>query len=210
MSSVRESNRFVWRDVLVAALLFGIVVTNGVVHVAAGRWYDAFWLCNWCVLSVAAALALRSSWLATVAWIWLLPGTAAWFVEVLAAVRFAASSYALHAVGLAGAFYALRRLGAQRGVVWGSLIALGAVLLGSRLLPDVANVNGVFGPRRGWTTLAATGSAYPLAVAALAVIAAWLGQASALFVARGARPVGSVTLWAALNALRIRAQDPAP
>lgn len=199
------------RDSLVGVTLLGVVGANGAAHVAAERWYDAFWLCNWCVLGVAVALLVRSARLATVAWIWLLPGTLAWSVEVLASVRFFATSYALHGLGLCGAVYALRRLGAVRGLMPVALGALACVVLGSRLLPEIANVNGVFGPRRGWASLAAVGSLYPLALAALALGAAWLGQVSALLVAGTERDDGATSRPSgAWSALRIRAADRAP
>lgn len=192
-------------------LLLSVVGANAVAHVAGGRWYDVFWLCNWCVLGVGVALLTGSARLATVAWIWLLPGTLAWSVEVLASVPFFATSYALHGLGALGAVYALRRVGAARGVGPLSLAVLACVLLGSRLLPEAANVNGVFGPRRGWPSLAALGSLYPLSLAALALGAAWLGQLSALFVAGGERDAGATSRPSgAWSALRIRAADRAP
>ena len=191
--------------------MVGVVLANASAHVSAGRWYDAFWLCNWCVLAVAIALFARSPRLATVSWIWLLPGTLAWSVEVLASVRFFATSYALHGLGLLGAAYALRRVGAVRGMVPAAFVALACVLVASRLLPEAANVNGVFGPRRGWVSLAATGSFYPLCLSLLALAAAWLGQASALSIARGEREAGATSrLSGTWRALRIRAADPAP
>lgn len=198
-------------DSLVGLALVGVVLANASVHASAGRWYDAFWLCNWCVLAVALALFTRSARLATVAWIWLLPGTLAWSVEVLASVRFFATSYALHGLGLMGAWYGLRRLGAVRGMLPAAFVALACVLAASRLLPEAANVNGVFGPRRGWVSLAATGSFYPLCLALLALAAAWLGQASALLVAGVERDAAATSrLSAALSALRSRAADRAP
>lgn len=198
------------RDSLVGLVLLGVVGANGAAHVAASRWYDTFWLCNWCVLGVAVALFTRSARLATVAWIWLLPGTLAWSVEVLSSVRFFASSYALHGLGLFGAVYALRRLGAARGVTPVAIAALACVVLGSRLLPEAANVNGVFGPRRGWVALAALGALYPLSLAALALGAAWLGQVSALLVAGGERERATSRPSGAWSALRIGAADRAP
>jgi hypothetical protein len=198
------------RDSLVGLVLLGVVGANGAAHVAASRWFDAFWLCNWCVLGVALSLFTRSARLATIAWIWLLPGTLAWSVEVLSSVRFFATSYALHGLGLLGAVYALRRLGAASGVMPLALLTLACVALGSRLLPEAANVNGVFGPRRGWVSLAAIGSLYPLSLAALALGAAWLGQVSALLVARGERDGATSRPSGAWSALRIRAADRAP
>jgi len=198
-------------DSSVGLALLGIVLANAAAHVSAARWYDAFWLCNWCVLGVSVALFVRSARLATVAWIWLLPGTLAWSVEVFASVRFFATSYALHGLGLFGAVYALRRVGAVGGLIPLALVALAGVLLGSRLLPESANVNGVFGPRRGWASLAVLGSLYPLALAALAFGAAWIGQVSALVVAGGERDEGATSRPSGMfGALRIRAADRAP
>ncbi len=127
------------------------LATNAAWHVKHGRWFDAFWLCNAAALLAGVALLLRQALLATVAFVWLVPGTLCWGIEAsLLGSTFGWPSYALHLAGAVGAVFAVWRLGAHRAGYLGALLLLALLLLLSRFLPEGANVNCAFGPREGW------------------------------------------------------------
>jgi len=139
-------------DWVVAIFSILAIVLHDAAHVAAGRYWDVFWVCNVSALFVGPSILLRSPVLAAVGLTWLVPGTIVWLLDVVVAgSNILPTSYAVHLGGTAAVVYATRRVGfAERG--W--LLALGvfgAATLVSRLfLPAQANVNAAHSVPRGW------------------------------------------------------------
>lgn len=152
-------------------------------HIGHGTWFDSFWLCNGATLFAGLGLLLRSALLGTAAFVWLVPGTAAWGLEALfLGSTFAVPSYLLHVGGVTAAAYGVRVHGAHRAGYLGALGLFAGLLVLSRSLPVEANVNCAFGPRASWKAWAALGLPHHLTVALLALAVAYaMNQLAALW-----------------------------
>jgi len=179
----RPLTRLDWAVAIFSIL--AIAVHDGA-HVAAGRYWDVFWICNVAALFVGPAILLRSPALAAVALTWLIPGTIVWLLDVVVAGSgILPTSYAVHLGGSAAVVYATRRVGySERG--W--LVALGVLgmaTLTSRLfLPAHANVNAAHFVPRGWGFLGDTRGGFAAVVSTIAVVICLLGRLLGRAIAR--------------------------
>ena len=145
-----------------AELTLGILAllalaTNLAWHIAHGRWFDCFWVCNAATLLAGLGLLFRSPLLSTAAFVWVVPGTLAWATEALVfGSDFSPPSYLLHISGFVAALYGVRSLGAHPAGYLGGLGLFGVLLLLCRALPAEANVNCAFAPRASWKAVWAT------------------------------------------------------
>jgi hypothetical protein len=173
-----------WAPQAVGGLAFLAAFANVVWHIEHGRWFECFWLCNVAAIAAALGLFFSSSLLSTVAFIWLVPGTIVWSIEVFVLrVEFAHTSYALHLVGVAAASFGVHRLGAHRSGFAGALGFLSGLLVLSRFLPEAANVNCAFSPRTGWSIFELLPIPYSLAVVVLGLTIAYATSKLALALA---------------------------
>ena len=173
-------------DWLVAAFaMFAILVHDGA-HIAAGRYWDIFWICNVAALLVGPAILLRSPDLSAVALTWLVPGTIVWLVDALVfGAHILPTSYAAHFGGTAAAVYATRRFGWSRHGWLFALGVLGLTVLVSRLfLPAAANVNAAHAVPKGWGFLGRSPAIFAMSGAALAVATCLAGRLLGRAVAR--------------------------
>ena len=145
------------------------IVLHDAAHVADGRWYDAFWVCNLAALLIGPAALARSALLATVALTWILPGTVLWLLTaVLADANLLPTSFGVHLGGCVVAAWAVWRSGCARSSVALALALPAFALLCSRLfLPPERNVNAAHAVPRGFTAL---GSDFPVFIASATAI----------------------------------------
>jgi hypothetical protein len=165
-------------DWAIASFSILAIVAHDAAHVAAGRYWDVFWVCNIAALFVGPAILLRSPLFAAVALTWLFPGTVVWLVDAfVAGSNILPTSYAVHLGGTAAAFYATRRAGfSDRGWV-AALAVLGAAVLVSFLfLPVATNVNGAHAVPRGWGFLGGSRSGFAAVASIIALLACLLGR----------------------------------
>jgi hypothetical protein len=173
-------------DWAVATFAMVAIAVHDAAHVAAGRYWDAFWICNVAALFVGPAILLRSPAMAAVALTWLVPGTVVWLLDVaLAGSNILPTSYAVHLGGTAAALYATRTVGfCEIGWVW-SLLVLAASTLASRLfLPKAANVNAAHAIPHGWTVLGSTRVAFVATAIAIVLATCLLGRILGRAIAR--------------------------
>jgi hypothetical protein len=181
-------------DVAVALFAFVAIALHDGSHLAAGRYWDVFWVCNVAALLVAPAIVFRSSLLAAASLTWLLPGTLVWLADtVFAGSHILWTSYAVHFGGTAAALYATRRNGVHpRGWV-AALVVLVAVVLVSRLfLPPHANVNAAHAVPRGWGFLGSTRVLFATTTILLIAVCCMLGRFVGKRVARTQRAPATV------------------
>jgi hypothetical protein len=174
-----------------AAAIFSIlaIVVHDAAHVAAGRYWDVFWVCNVSALFVGPAILLRSPLLAAVGLTWLVPGTIVWLLDVVVAgSNILPTSYAVHLGGTAAVVYATRRVGfAERGWLL-ALGVLGAATLISRLfLPAKANVNAAHSVPHGWGFLGGSLGAFAATAVTIALVTCLVGRILGRAIAGGAK-----------------------
>lgn len=160
-------------DLALGALMTLAALAHAGAHVAAGRWYDVFWICNLTALLIGPAVLLRSATLAAVGLTWMLPGTAAWLVDafVSSGSHILPTSYGVHLGGSLVAVYAVQRNGyAPQGWLAALALLVVAFLVSRLLLPAHANVNVSHAIRDGWTFFHGSYPAF-LAMAALLALA---------------------------------------
>jgi hypothetical protein len=157
--------------------ILAIVVHDGA-HVAAGRYWDVFWICNVAALFVGPAVLLRSPAFAAVALTWLVPGTIVWLSDVvLAGSNILPTSYAVHLGGSVAVVYATRRVGfSERGWLFALGVLIAAALTSRFLLPPHANVNAAHSVPRGWGFLGGTPGRFAFASFAIAVGTCLIGR----------------------------------
>ncbi len=171
-------------EVTFGASVLAMLAMNVGWHIAHGRWFDVFWLCNAAAFLAGLALLGRSALLATISFVWLVPGTLCWGVEAgVLGSAFGWPSYFLHLGGAMTATYAVWRLGAHRAGYIGALVLLALVLGISRVLPAGANVNCAFGPRAGWRVFQFLPFGYWFSVALFGALSSFLMNQVALYVA---------------------------
>lgn len=166
------------------------IALHDAAHVADGRWYDAFWVCNLAALLIGPAAIARSALLATVSLTWILPGTVLWLLTaVVADANLLPTSFGVHIGGCFVAAWAVWRSGCARRSVGLTLALPAFAVLCSRLfLPPERNVNAAHAVPRGFTAL---GSDFPVFIAssiALTLALCALGQLLCSGLARLPRP----------------------
>src|SRR5262249_3122020 len=81
-ASVRRTRPALTRtDCFVGGFALAAIVLHDAAHVAAGRWYDVFWVCNLAALLVGPGVLLRSALLSSVALTWIVPGSIVWLLD---------------------------------------------------------------------------------------------------------------------------------
>jgi hypothetical protein len=182
-------NERAWRhaDYFAGGYALGGIVLHDAAHFAAGRWYDAFWVCNVAALLVAPAVLSRSPMLATVALTWLLPGTLVWLTDVfVAGSTILPTSYNVHLGGALAAVYGVWRSGHAKKSWLLALAFLALTVIVSRLLlPAEHNVNAVHRVPPGWSFLGENRGRFVLVAIALSVALCAFGQGLARLLARG-------------------------
>ncbi len=170
--------RFRYLDFAVAGFAFFAILLHDAAHISAGRWYDAFWVCNVSALLIAPGIIARSPALCAVAFTWLLPGTAVWLVDsFVAGATILPTSWGVHVGGMLAALYGVWRSGFARRGWLAALGMLAVTLLVSRLfLPPRFNVNVVHAIPRGWHFLGGTYAGFTLAALGLVAVVCALGQ----------------------------------
>jgi hypothetical protein len=163
-----------------AVAIFSIVaiaVHDGA-HVAAGRYWDAFWICNVAALFIGPAILFRSPALAAVALTWLIPGTVVWLSDVvLAGSNILPTSYAVHLGGSAAVVYATRRVGfSDRGWLYALATLAAATLVSRFFLPAGANVNAAHAVPRGWGFLGGTRGGFAAVVSTIVLVTCVVGR----------------------------------
>lgn len=154
------------------------IVVHDAAHVAAGRYWDVFWVCNVSALFVGPAIVLRSPLLAAVGLTWLVPGTVVWLLDVvIAGSNILPTSYAVHLGGTAAAVYATRRFGfAERGWLLALGVLAGATLFSRLFLPVQANVNAAHAVPHGWQFLGGSRAGFVGAALTIALITCLVGR----------------------------------
>lgn len=177
-------------DYFAGGFALAAIVLHDAAHVADGRWYDAFWVCNLAALLIGPAAIGRSALLATVSLTWILPGTVVWLLTaVLADANLLPTSFGVHIGGCLVAGWAVWRSGCARSSLALTLaLPLFAVLCSRWFLPAERNVNAAHAVPRGFTAL---GSDFPVFIAssiAITLALCALGQLLCSRLARLARP----------------------
>lgn len=170
--------RFRYLDFAVAGFAFVAILLHDVAHISAGRWYDVFWVCNVSALLVAPAVIARSPLLSTLAFTWLMPGTAVWLLDsFVAGANILPTSWGVHVGGTLCALYGVWRSGYARRGWLAALGMLAVTLVVSRLLlPPGRNVNVVHAVPPGWHFLGGTYAGFVVSALALVALVCALGQ----------------------------------
>lgn len=165
-------------DLAVASFSILAIGAHDAAHIAAGRYWDVFWICNVAALFVGPAILLRSPELAAIALTWLFPGTVVWLVDALVAgSNILPTSYAVHLGGTAAAFYATRRAGfSERGWVAALGVLALAVLVARVFLPVGANVNAAYSVPRGWGFLGGGRSGFAVVASTIVFATCLIGR----------------------------------
>lgn len=139
-------------DCFIGGFAFAAIALHDAAHVAAGRWYDVFWVCNLAALLIGPGVLLRSPQLCITGLTWIVPGTVVWLLDtVFAGSNILPTSWGVHLGGCVAAFYGVRRSGYAPHTFWLTGALPLAAILGSRfLLPAEHNVNGAHAVPRGW------------------------------------------------------------
>lgn len=172
------SARLRYLDHAIAGFAFVAILLHDAAHVAAGRWYDVFWVCNVSALLVAPAVIARSPTLCAIAFTWLLPGTAVWLLDsFVAGANILPTSWGVHLGGTLAALYGVWRSGFARRGWLAALGMLAATLLVSRwFLPPRFNVNVVHAVPQGWSFLGGTYAGFVATALVLVAVVCGLGQ----------------------------------
>jgi hypothetical protein len=139
-------------DCFIGGFALAAILLHDAAHVAAGRWYDVFWVCNLAALLIGPGVLARSSQLCITGLTWIVPGTIVWWLDaVVAGSNFLPTSWGVHVGGSIAAIYGVRRAGYAKNTFWlTGALPLGAILGSRLLLPAERNVNGAHGVPRGW------------------------------------------------------------
>jgi hypothetical protein len=139
-------------DCFVAGFALSAIALHDLDHVSAGRWYDAFWVCNLAALLVGPAVLLRSASLSIAALTWIVPGTVVWLLDaLLAGSNLLPTSYGVHLGGSLAAAYGVWRAGYSRKSFWlTAALPIGAMLFSRLVLPAEHNVNAAHAVPKGW------------------------------------------------------------
>ena len=176
-------------DCFVGGFSASAILLHDAAHVLAGRWYDAFWVCNLAALLVGPAVLFRSALLATVAFTWILPGTLVWLLDaLLAGSAILPTSWGVHVGGSLAAIYAVRRAGpVDRGLVASLALPAFALLVSRLCLPPAENVNAVYRVPAGWGFLGKNFAWFFVSETLITIAVAVVGQLAAQRIAGRAR-----------------------
>jgi hypothetical protein len=166
-------------DLGVAAFAFVAIVVHDAAHLAAGRYWDVFWVCNVSAALVGPAILFRSPLLSAAALTWIVPGTGVWLADAFVAhSNILPTSYAVHIGGTLAACYATRVSGfARRGWLFALAVLALSVLVSRLFLPAFANVNAAHSIPKGWGFLGQRRAAFVVAATALSLACCLLGRA---------------------------------
>ncbi len=177
-------------DYFAGGFALAAIVLHDAAHIADGRWYDAFWVCNLAALLIGPAALLRSPLLATVSLTWILPGTVVWLLTaVLANANLLPTSFGVHIGGCVVASWAVWRSGcARRSVPLTLALPAFAVLCSRAFLPAERNVNAAHAVPRGFTALGSDFPVFVVSSIALTLLLCALGQLLCMGLARLPHP----------------------
>jgi hypothetical protein len=172
----------------VGGFALAAIALHDYAHISAGRWYDAFWVCNLAALLVGPGVLLRSATLSIAALTWIVPGTIVWLLDVvLAGSNLLPTSYGVHLGGSVAAAYGVFRAGYARKSFWlTASLPMGAMAISRLFLPPDQNVNGAHAVPKGWGFLGESWASFFVVSTLISLAMVGLG----LLAARGIAALG--------------------
>jgi hypothetical protein len=172
------SSRLELIDFFLGGFALGAIALHDLAHIEAGRWYDAFWVCNLAALLIGPAAILRSALLATISLTWILPGTVLWLLTaVLADANLLPTSFGIHIGGTVVSGWAAWRSGWAPKSFWASLaLPVIAVCISRAWLPPDRNVNAAHAVPRGFDALGADFGVFALSATLMVLVVCGVGQ----------------------------------